>query len=63
MSRQKRYYERNRQSGLIRVSVWIRPSDREDLRRWLADRGLEQPASKRKQLTCPDHPEFDFRDG
>jgi hypothetical protein len=60
MNRQKRYYQRNKQSGLVRVSVWIRDRDREDLRRWLEARGLQKPASERKQLTYPDHPEFDF---
>jgi hypothetical protein len=59
MSRQGRYYSRNKQAGLIRVSVWIREKDREALRQWLAERGLDQPSARRK-TRADGHPEFQF---
>jgi hypothetical protein len=60
VSRQGRYYQRNKKAGLVRISVWIRQQDREALRQWLAERGLDQPATRRKTRAPDDHPEFQF---
>jgi hypothetical protein len=64
VTRSSRYYRRNRAAGLERVSIWIRPSDRDDLDAWLAERGLNQPATERRRRSIPpDHPElFDHID-
>jgi hypothetical protein len=60
MTRQAKYYQRNKKAGLVRISVWIREQDREALRQWLAERGLDQPSSRRKTRAPDDHPEFQF---
>jgi hypothetical protein len=63
VTRQAKYYRRNRAAGLIRVSIWIRPEDRPELDAWLAARGLAAPATERRRLSVPDHPElFDHSD-
>lgn len=36
-------------AGLKRVSVWIRPSDENALKEWVASRSV-QPAASRKKL-------------
>jgi hypothetical protein len=58
VTRSARYYRRNRAAGLERVSIWIRPTDRDELAAWLAERGLNQPATERKRRTAVDHPEL-----
>jgi hypothetical protein len=63
VTRSARYYRRNRAAGLERVSIWIRPTDRDDLDAWLAARGLHQPATERRRRAAENHPElFDHID-
>jgi len=43
--RQKRFYEKQKEQGLVQVLVWVRPEDREKVRAY-AKSLSGQPASK-----------------
>ncbi len=60
--RQKKYYTKNRAAGLVRLSIWVRESDRVALAEWLDARGLSAPASRRKKPDDGDQFLFDFGD-
>ncbi len=50
------YYAKNKRAGLVRLSVWVRPEDREELLAWLAARALKPAVERRRRSAPDDHP-------